>query len=77
MARFWDTTTDNGVLVLAGLGRNGTEAASQFATDPHYVQLLGDRVGKALANKNIEVVLKVTVIDGKTGPPSIVATQVW
>jgi len=77
MARFWDTTTDNWVLVLAGLGRNGTEAASQFATDPHYVQLLGDRVGKALANKNIEVVLKVTVIDGKTGPPSIIATQVW
>jgi hypothetical protein len=77
MARFWDTTTDNWVLVLAGLGRNGTEAASQFVTSPHYMQQLRDRLGKDLANRNIEAVLKVTVIDGKTGPPSIVATQVW
>ncbi len=77
MARFWDTTTDNWVLVLAGLGRNGTEAASQFVTDPQYMKVLQDRIQKDLSKGNIEVVLKVNVIDGKTGPPSIVATQVW
>ena len=77
MARFWDTTTDNWVVVLAGLGRNGTEAASQFATSPHYMQLLRDRLNVDLANKNIEVVLEVKVIDGKTGSPSIVATHIW
>jgi hypothetical protein len=77
IARFWDTVTDNWVLVLAGLGRNGTDAASQFATSSHYTQLLRDRMGGDLGNKNIEVVLKVNVIDGKTGPPTIVATHLW
>ena len=77
VARFRDTVTDNWVLVLAGLGRNGTDAASQFVTSPHYTQLLRDRIGTDLENRNVEVVLKVNVIDGKTGSPSIVATHVW
>lgn len=77
MARFWDTTTENWVLVLAGLGRNGTEAASQFVTNPHYMQALQDQVKGDFANRNIEAVLKTTVIDGKTGPPSIVAVDTW
>ena len=77
IARFWDTVTDNWILVLAGLGRNGTDAASQFVTSPHYVQLLRDRLGEDLRDRNVEVVLRVDVIDGKTGPPSIVAAHVW
>ena len=77
VARFWDTTTDNWVIVLAGLGRNGTEAASQFVTSSHYMQVLRDQVGSDFSNKNIEVVLKTNVIDGKTGPPSIVAVHTW
>jgi hypothetical protein len=77
VARFRDTVTDNWVLVLAGLGRNGTDAASQFVTSPHYTQLLRDRIGRDLENRNVEVVLRVNVIDGKTGSPSIVATHVW
>jgi hypothetical protein len=77
MARFWDTTTDNWVLVLAGLGRNGTEAASQFVTSPHYMQVLRDQIGPKFLNENIETVLKVSVIDGKTGPPTVVAWHAW
>ena len=77
IARFRDSTTDSWVVVLAGLGRNGTEAAAQFATSPHYTQLLKDQLGAGLLNRNIEVVLKVRVIDGKTGAPSIVAAQSW
>jgi hypothetical protein len=76
--RFRNTTTDGVVVMLAGLGRNGTEAAAQFVTSPHYMELLKDKVGSsALADKNIEVVLKISVIDGKTGAPSIEAVQVW
>jgi hypothetical protein len=77
VARFRDSTIDGWVVVVAGLGRNGTEAAAQFATSPHYVQLLRDHVPNGLSNRNIEVVLKVPVIDGKTGSPSILAVQVW
>jgi hypothetical protein len=77
LARFHDTTTDSWVVVLAGVGRNGTEAAAQFATSPHYMQLLRDKAGTDFANRNVEAVLKVSVIDGKTGAPSILAAQVW
>lgn len=77
VARFRNTTIDNWVVVLAGLGRNGTEAAAQFATSPHYTELLRDRVGGDFANKNIEVVLKVSVIEGRSGAPSILAVYAW
>jgi hypothetical protein len=77
VARFRDATTGGWVVVLAGLGRNGTEAAAQFVASPHYMQLLQDQTGRDFSNRNIEAVLKVRVIDGKTGAPSILAVHVW
>ena len=77
VARFRNPSTDGWVVVVAGLGRNGTEAAALFATDPHYLDQLRGHIGKSFANRNVEVVLKVNVIDGKTGAPSIMAVHVW
>jgi hypothetical protein len=77
VARFHDATTDSWVVVLAGVGRNGTEAAAQFATSPHYMQMLRDRAGADFSNRNVEAVLKVSVIDGKTGAPSVEAVHIW
>jgi len=77
VARFRDTTTDNWVIVLAGLGRNGTEAAAQFVTTPHYMQLLRDRLGHDFGSQNIEAVMKLSVIEGKTGAPTILTVRAW
>ena len=77
VARFRDTTTDGWVVVLAGVGRNGTEAAAQFVTSPHYMQMLRDQAGSDFGSRNVEAVLKVNVIEGKTGAPSIQAVHVW
>lgn len=77
VARFRDTTTDNWVIVLAGLGRNGSEAAAQFVTTPHYMQLLRDRLGHDFGTQNIEAVMKLSVIEGKTGAPTILAVRAW
>jgi hypothetical protein len=77
VARFRDPTIDGWVVVMAGLGRNGTEAAAQFATSPHYMELLRDRVGSGFASRNMEAVLKVSVIEGKTGAPMILAVHSW
>ena len=63
--------------MLAGLGRNGTEAAAQVATSPHYMQLLKEKFGSDFGSRNIEAVLKVNVIEGKTGAPSILAVRSW
>ena len=75
VARFRDSTTGSWVVVLAGLGRNGTEAAAQFATSPHYMQLLRAEIAKDFSNLNVEARLKVNVVDGKTGAPSILAVD--
>lgn len=77
VARYRDTTTDSWVVVLAGIGRNGTEAAAEFASSPHYMQMLRDQLGRDFSNRNIEAVLKVSVIDGKTAAPSILAVHSW
>jgi len=77
VARFRDPTIDGWVVVLAGVGRNGTEAAAQFVASPHYMELLKQSIGNAFASRNLEVVLKVSVIEGKTGAPSILALHSW
>jgi hypothetical protein len=77
VARYRDSTTDSWVVALAGLGRNGTEAAAQFAASPHYMQLLREQLGKDFSNRNVEAILRVSVIDGKTGAPSILAVYAW
>lgn len=77
VARYRDPTTDGWVFALAGVGRNGTEAAAQFVTSPHYLQMLRERIGSDYTSRNVEVVLKVSVIDGKTGAPSIQAVYLW
>lgn len=77
VARFRDPTIDGWVVVLGGLGRNGTEAAAQFVTSPHYMDILEQQLGTRFGNRNIEVVLKVSVVEGKTGAPSILAIHTW
>ena len=77
VARFRDTTTDNWVLVLAGLGRNGTEAAAQIVTSPHYMQILKDSLGSDFGTKNVEAVVRVNVIEGKTGAPTLLTIHTW
>ena len=77
IARFREPDTESMVVVLAGLGRNGTEGATQFVTSPLYMKQLSDRIGPGFTSKNMEVVIKTSVIEGKTGAPSIQAVYVW
>jgi hypothetical protein len=76
VARFHDKLTDNNVIVIAGVGKNGTEAAARFVTTPRYLDLLNQQV-KGWASKNLEIVIKTKVVDSKTGAPSIEAVHVW
>jgi hypothetical protein len=77
LARFRDPRIDGWVVVLAGIGRNGTEAAAQFVTSPHYLELLRQRIGAGFEGRNIEAVLMVNVIKGETGAPSILTVHSW
>jgi hypothetical protein len=77
VARFRNPSTDSFVVVLAGLQRFGTDAASRFAVSSRLLDTFNKQVGYNWTDKNIEVVLRVDVIDGKAGAPIIEATHIW
>jgi len=41
------------------------------------MQMLREKVNSDLSTRNIEVVLKTSVIEGKTGAPSIQTWRTW
>jgi len=77
VARFHDPTTEGPVMVVAGLGPNGTEAASEFVNSPQYMQQMAQKAPAGWESKNLELVLKLDVIGSKAGPPAVVAATVW
>ena len=77
VARYHDPTTEGPVLIIGGPGLYGTEAASAFVSNPQYLDQIVKQVPAGWENRNMEMVLKSEVIDGKAGPPVLVATTVW
>ncbi|MGA3159995.1 MAG: hypothetical protein ABSC77_02180, partial [Terracidiphilus sp.] len=77
VARFHDSTTEGPVMVIAGIGPYGTEAASAFAATPQYLEQIARQLPAGWESKNFEMVLKSAVIDGKAGPPLLVSSAVW
>lgn len=77
VARFRNPTSDSMVFVEAGLERYGTDAASQFAASSHFLDLIYQQARSDWASKNIEVVLRVDVVQGRAGVPIIEKVYVW
>ena len=77
VARFHDAITEAPVLVIAGLGPNGTEVASEFATGPQYIKQIAEKVPADWEMKNFELVIKMDVIGSKSGPPVLLAAYSW
>jgi hypothetical protein len=77
VARYYDPTTEGPVMVIGGIGPYGTEAASAFVVTPQYLEQIARQLPSGWENKNIELVLKTEVIDGKAGPPLLVSSEVW
>jgi len=76
VARFYSKLTDSPVVVIAGIGKNGTQAAAEFVTTPRYLDLLNQQ-STEWSSKNVELVLRIKVVHGKSGVPSIEAMHVW
>ena len=77
VARFFDSTTQKPTLLVAGLAEDGTKAASEFITDE---KQLKDALGSSFrdpSKSNFEIVLGPQVINGVSGPPKVLAKEVW
>jgi hypothetical protein len=77
IALFRDPGTQQPTLAIAGLGENGTKAASEFITDDMQLHnALGTSLGKP-GRSNFEVVITTEVVNGSSGAPVVIAKEVW
>ena len=77
VARIHDSTTGQPVIIAAGISEEGTEAAGEILYNPVYLDSL---LAKAPANwekSNLDAVIETQVIEGHSGPPSILAVETW
>jgi hypothetical protein len=64
-------------MVIAGLGTYGTEAASEFAISPQYLEQLLSKMPADWEDKNLEIVIRTDKINGEAGPPYLVSSTYW
>lgn len=76
VASYFDSTIGQHVLVVAGIGKAGTQAAAEFVTSDQDLKswLREERVPRG---KNVELVLSTEILDGQPGPPHVVASSIW
>jgi hypothetical protein len=60
---------------IGGLGLHASQAASEFVTNPVYLNNLSSSLRDP--NRNVQIVLRINVINGEPGPPHIVAEYYW
>jgi hypothetical protein len=70
-------TTDGVVMVIAGLGTYGTEAASEFVVSSQYLNQLFSKTPADWKDKNLEIVIRTDKINGEAGPPYLVSSTFW
>jgi hypothetical protein len=64
-------------VTVAGLWGYGTLAAGRFLTDASYLEEFSKRNAFPLNKDNVQIVLATEVIQGKSGPPRVVAATSW
>lgn len=77
VARLHSDLTEAPVTVIAGLGAAATESAGEFASSPEYLQQINAVAPENWRNKNLELVLEVPMVDGKSGHAKIIASEFW
>jgi len=77
VASVFDKTTGRPILIVAGLGANGTMAAANFLEDPRYTAQLEKAIPTGWKGGNMELVIQTQVIDDRAGPPQLIAQTFW
>ena len=77
IARATEPETGQMMVVIAGLGEQGTAAALEFVTNPRYLQRLAEQAPAGWHRRNIEVVIKTNLVNGDWGEPRVVGTHWW
>ncbi len=77
VARLLDSKTGQFTIIAAGIHGSGTQAAGEFISNPDFLERGLRTVSADWQEKNMEVVLKTTIMDSVAGPPQVIASYVW
>jgi hypothetical protein len=77
ITRVVDPRTERVVVMVAGVGKDGTHAAGEFVTEERHMAALARQAGRGWEKKNLQAVIETEVINGNTGPPRILVVHVW
>jgi hypothetical protein len=75
--RLLDSKVGGPVIAISGLTTCGTQAAAQFATDPEQLKKISSISRNAWKQKDIEFVLRASLVNCTPTSVDIVAQQVW
>jgi hypothetical protein len=65
------------VVVAAGITHYGTAGAGEFLSDPEYFAEALSQLPRDWPRKNLQIVLRVPVVQGASGHPRVLATHSW
>ena len=77
VSRVRNSTTEQTVVIAAGITHYGTSAAAEFLTNPAYFAEAVKNAPSDWSSKNIQVVLSAKVMSGTAGPPRVMAVHFW
>ena len=73
---FFDRQLEQTVMMVAGLGKSGTEAAAEFVSDEKATQAWF-RGAQLNGHRNVEILVYTDVVEGSHGPPHVVDSYSW
>jgi hypothetical protein len=77
VTRVVDSSTEQTVVLVAGIQDAGTQAASEFVSEPAYMNAALQNAPKGWEHHNIQLVLHTKMIAGIPGPATVVAMHFW
>jgi hypothetical protein len=77
LTRLINSGTGQFVTDVAGINAPGSEAAAEVATSQEDLEKALRSAPPGWKRKNVQILVKTTVVDGLAGPPEIVAVYVW
>lgn len=77
VSRVFNPTTEQTVVIAAGITHYGTHAAGEVITNPAYFSEVLSQAPRDWYRKNIQVVISTKVVSGAHGPPKVLAVHFW
>lgn len=77
VSRVFDSDTHNILFQISGISHYGTEAATEFVTNPALLEEVFRDAPAGWQKKNVQIVLHIRIIGRTAGVPSVLTTHIW